>query len=142
MARWFGIEKQCAAATDANADANANVRNWDPVLLDALLPRPGEIVLLTGASGAGKSSLLRALRQHEIGRSSRSWIDLDAMVLPDRPVVDCFGEDVSIERALERLGRVGLAEAWTYLRTPGELSEGQRWRLKVALGLSEAENLS
>ena len=31
-----------------------------------------------------------------------------------------------------------MAEAWTYLRLPGELSEGQRWRLKLAKALSLA----
>ena len=38
------------------------------------------------------------------------------------------------------LGRVGLGEVWTYLRTPAELSEGQRWRLKLALGLWKLRN--
>jgi ABC-type ATPase with predicted acetyltransferase domain len=33
---------------------------------------------------------------------------------------------------------VGLAEAWSYLRTPNELSEGQRWRLKLAIAMSGA----
>src|SRR5205085_438875 len=37
--------------------------------------------------------------------------------------------------ALRSLSRVGLAEVWTYLRTPAELSEGQRWRLRLALAL-------
>jgi ABC-type ATPase with predicted acetyltransferase domain len=37
------------------------------------------------------------------------------------------------------LSRVGLAEAWTYLRTPRELSEGQRWRLKVAIAIANAD---
>src|SRR5207248_9473630 len=36
------------------------------------------------------------------------------------------------------LARVGLSEAWTYLRTPSELSEGQRWRFKLALALHRA----
>ena len=31
-----------------------------------------------------------------------------------------------------------LGEAWTYLRTPTELSEGQRWRFRLALALHHA----
>jgi ABC-type ATPase with predicted acetyltransferase domain len=52
--------------------------------------------------------------------------------------VDCFDRDIPLKRVLSMLGAVGLAEAWTYLRTPGELSEGQRWRFRVALALSQA----
>jgi ABC-type ATPase with predicted acetyltransferase domain len=63
----------------------------------------------------------------------------------DRFVIDVMtdamggGEDeASVVAGLEALSRVGLGEVWTYLRTPGELSEGQRWRLRAALGLARA----
>ncbi len=39
---------------------------------------------------------------------------------------------------LKLLGRVGLGEAWSYLRTPCELSEGQKFRLRLAVGLWRA----
>ena len=99
----------------------------------SILPPPGAITLVTGASGSGKSSLLRALRRSIDAR----WIDLDDVELRDVPVVDCFHRR-SLETTLALLARVGLAEAWTYLRTPSELSDGQRWRLKLALALDEA----
>ena len=44
----------------------------------------------------------------------------------------------AIMAALEALSRVGLGEVWTYLRTPAQLSEGQRWRLRLALALARA----
>jgi ABC-type ATPase with predicted acetyltransferase domain len=100
----------------------------------ALLPAPGEIVLVTGPSGAGKSSLLRLLQKTE----RIDWIDLGKILPPNRPLVDCFGT-LSLEEVLALLARVGLAEAWTYLRTPSQLSDGQRWRLKLALALSQAK---
>ncbi|MGH7215211.1 MAG: AAA family ATPase, partial [Tepidisphaeraceae bacterium] len=107
-------------------------------LPDLLLPRPGRLVLLTGPSGSGKSTLLRAIRDAGSSHAPRRWIDLARLRLPDRPLVDCFGTRVSLERVLKELSRVGLAEAWSYLRTPGELSEGQRWRLRLAMGMWRA----
>jgi ABC-type ATPase with predicted acetyltransferase domain len=100
--------------------------------LRRLIPRGGQIVLLTGASGAGKSSLLDALRRE--ARPRLRWIDLASIRLPDSPVIDCLNR-VSLQQALAILSRVGLAEAWTYLRKPAELSEGQRWRLRLAKAL-------
>src|SRR5439155_21936400 len=88
-----------------------------------------------GSRGAGKSALLRTLRDRAVERGRR-WIDLATMsVEGELPLVDCFGEAMALREVLLLLSRVGLGEAWTYLRTPGELSEGQKWRLKLALAL-------
>jgi ABC-type ATPase with predicted acetyltransferase domain len=138
VARFFGIEDQLpsAATTDVSTTpAPADRYGGSRGTLRDLLPRAGQIVLLTGASGAGKSTLLRALRE-SAARHRIRWIDLDAAALPDVPVVDCFGAAFSVERAMELLSRVGLAEAWTYLRTPAELSDGQHWRLRLAMCLA------
>jgi hypothetical protein len=122
VARWFGIDPQQQGAPS-------------PPLNDvrSVLPPPGAITLVTGASGSGKSSLLRELRRSIDAR----WIDLNDVKLRDVPVVDCF-DGRSLEATLALLARVGLAEVWTYLRTPAELSDGQRWRLKLALALNQA----
>jgi ABC-type ATPase with predicted acetyltransferase domain len=40
-----------------------------------------------------------------------------------------------MEETLLGLNRVGLAEAWDYIRPPIALSEGQKFRLKLAMGL-------
>jgi ABC-type ATPase with predicted acetyltransferase domain len=93
--------------------------------------RAGTVTLVTGASGGGKSMLLRELRAMH---GDRAWVDVGQIELADVPVVDCFESDELVE-VLMMLGRVGLGEVWTYLRTPAELSEGQRWRLRLALGL-------
>lgn len=103
--------------------------------LRSLLPAPGQVALITGASGGGKSSLLRRLRRF---RARHRWIDVQRMRLPDVPTVDCFGPDVPVLDALKQLSCVGLGEAWTYLRTPSEISDGQRWRLRLALALHAA----
>src|SRR5438874_6520375 len=116
---WFGIK---APHEDAGPEGE--------------LPgiEPGKIVLITGASGAGKSRLLRRMRDRFrlVGRGR--WIDLESVRLADRAIVDCFGR-AKLERVLEVLGRMGLGEAWNYLRSPWELSEGERWRVRLARAL-------
>jgi ABC-type ATPase with predicted acetyltransferase domain len=129
VARWFGLRK-----ASAEQDAPAT----DPMARPELMLTPGTITLITGPSGAGKSSLLRATRERVTRESTRHWIYLAELDPPDVPVVDCFGDDLPLRDVLLLLSRVGLGEAWSYLRNPEELSEGQRWRLKLALGLHAA----
>jgi len=126
VARWFGLPIEI----ERNV-IPAEPPPQTPVLLDA-----GEIVLITGASGSGKSTLLRRIA-HDLELAGQCVIDLANLPLPDAPVVDCF-PDVPLEAALAMLGRMGLGEAWTYLRTPTELSDGQRWRLRLALAVHTA----
>jgi uncharacterized protein len=137
VARWFGIEKivsQPICETASGGDdrlireaASGGRRGWEIVE-----PKVGEIVLVMGASGAGKSSLLRGMRAE---RQDVTWVDLNEIGLPEVPIVDCFGA-MQLEEVLGILSRVGLGEAWSYLRFPSELSEGQRWRLRLAVGMS------
>lgn len=106
----------------------------DRAFLCSLLPGPNQITFLTGPSGAGKSSMLRALQS--VAPQTR-WLDLNEIALPDVPLVDCF-DGAPLDQTLALLSQVGLAEAWSYLRTPAELSEGQRWRLKLALAMRKS----
>jgi len=114
--KWFGIESKC--------------ESWDEA---GDLPeiRGEEIVLITGPSGAGKSRLLRRMRDRFRLVGEGRWIELESIRLPDRAAVDCFGR-ARLQRVLEMLGRMGLGEAWTYLRRPWQLSEGERWRMRLA----------
>ena len=98
------------------------------------LPRGG-IVFVTGPSGGGKSTVLDLLAD-EIGRRERV-IEFDRLVLrEDQPLVDQF--DGPLAETLAVLSRAGLADAFVFLRTPRELSDGQRVRLRLALAFAEA----
>ena len=139
VARWFGLDARRTgsdATTDVRrpkSDAKATSGSRATIDIPALLLRPGTITLIAGPSGAGKSTLLSATRD---AHPQRRWIDLATLPAPDAPLVDCFGE-LPLRDALGLMARVGLGEAWTYLRTPAELSEGQRWRFRLALALHQ-----
>lgn len=105
--------------------------------LDQLIPREGQVVFLTGPSGSGKSRLLRAL----VGRMKQRGqcvLDPTQVTWPDAAVIDCIHLP-DLQDRLKLLSRVGLADAWSFVQKPTELSDGQRWRLVLAMLLVRAE---
>lgn len=92
--------------------------------------RQGDIVYITGQSGSGKSLLLRDLKTQMIAAGIKV-ADLNELELPEKPVIDCVGK-TTIEAA-DLLAKAGISDAWIYIRKPSELSDGQRYRLKLAI---------
>lgn len=100
--------------------------------------RGGAVVFVTGASGSGKSSLLGLIDSALAGRDDASVLRFDGLdALPDLPLVDLF-PSLSLARALELLSLAGLNDAFVMLRRPGELSDGQRYRLRLAQAMAAA----
>ncbi len=121
-ARAFGLileDAPCADATPARI----------PI-------EPGHITLLTGPSGSGKSTALRAVANALRARGVEA-VEAHDVIPPDRPAVDLLGRNAA--DAMTRLSRAGLGEAACFVRTPAELSEGQRFRLRLAMAMQCAE---
>jgi ABC-type ATPase with predicted acetyltransferase domain len=93
--------------------------------------KPGDVVYITGQSGSGKSLLLRDLVQVFDARrrsESRRFERADAA---DKPVIECLGKNTS--QAADLLAKAGISDAWIYIRRPSEISDGQLYRLKLAM---------
>jgi ABC-type iron transport system FetAB ATPase subunit len=112
----------------------------------------GGLLLLTGPSGAGKSTLLGAVAElarkrriapvwspepAKLQRCRRRVVDIVATRLRERA-----GREP--DRALTLLAACGLADARLAVMRADELSDGERARLALALGLAacEAESFS
>lgn len=91
---------------------------------------PGRTVLITGASGGGKTTMLRLIEKELRERGVRVCRLEEVAIEADRAVVDCFGG--TLEEAMGHLARAGLAEAHLLIRRPSELSEGQKFRYRLA----------
>jgi len=97
------------------------------------------VVFVTGASGSGKSTLLGLIERELAAADAPAIVSFESLTPPsDGPVVDAFGE-ASLDRVLRWLALAGLNEARVMLRTPGELSDGQRYRLRLARLMQHVE---
>jgi ABC-type lipoprotein export system ATPase subunit/GNAT superfamily N-acetyltransferase len=92
---------------------------------------PTDIVYITGDSGSGKSVLLKAL-ENDIKRDlSQTVISMtDIQTDPQKPLIDTIGKTFS--EGLELLSRVGLNDAFLFVRRYRELSDGQKYRYRIA----------
>jgi ABC-type ATPase with predicted acetyltransferase domain len=97
-----------------------------------LTVEPGQIVYITGPSGAGKSVLLR---EFENAVRTAERINLNQILLSDdRTVIDCFEGDLLTR--LRLLSVAGLNDVFCILNQPENLSEGQKWRFRLAKALA------
>jgi GNAT superfamily N-acetyltransferase len=85
------------------------------------------VVYITGDSGSGKSVLLKALEE-DLGDKAIDVADVE--VDAEKPLIDTVGR--TFQEALTLLSKVGLNDAFLFLRRYSELSDGQRYRYRIA----------
>lgn len=93
---------------------------------------PSKLTLITGPSGSGKSALLADVAL-AARRTARSVLPLPE---PDRevPIIDLIPGRLA--DAIAMLARAGLGDATLLGKTPAQLSEGERFRFRLALALA------
>ena len=92
----------------------------------------GDIVYITGPSGAGKSVLLRELKK-SVPASDK--VNLSEIKLPtNKTVIDCIEGDFL--KGLKLLSTAGLNDIFCVLNQPANLSDGQKYRFRLAMALA------
>jgi len=90
----------------------------------------GDVVYITGQSGSGKSLALRELKA-QMTASGLQVADVDEVPLDSsKPLIDQIGATTA--EALTYLSIAGLNDAYLFVRKPQELSDGQRYRFRLA----------
>ncbi|SUE95782.1 putative transporter-like protein [Ectopseudomonas mendocina] len=88
----------------------------------------GDVIYITGQSGSGKSLMLKELVK-QIAQE-QPVADIDKVELLEVPLIDQVGS--STEEAIRILNLAGLNDAYLFIRKPSELSDGQRYRFRIA----------
>lgn len=103
-----------------------------------LTVKQGDVVYITGQSGSGKSLLLKDL-DRQMRERGKKVVNLDHISLDDsKPLIDQIGKDTN--DAIRLLGAAGINDAYLFVRKPSELSDGQRYRFRLAKAIeTEAE---
>jgi ABC-type ATPase with predicted acetyltransferase domain len=93
---------------------------------------PAQICFISGPSGAGKSLILRDLYEMI---PAKDRIDLNEIKLDrQKSLIDCLGETTM--ESLRFLSQAGLNDIFTVLNQPANLSEGQKYRFRLAAALA------
>jgi ABC-type ATPase with predicted acetyltransferase domain len=92
---------------------------------------PKDIVYITGESGSGKTILLKTLEKDIRKYTNLQCINIAEIKPPTKkPIIETIGK--TFKEGLEILSRVGLNDAFLFLRTYKQLSDGQKYRYKIA----------
>ena len=86
-----------------------------------------DIVYITGDSGSGKSILLKAIKQ-DLGEKAIDMAEIKPE--PEKPLIETIGKNLN--EGLELLSKAGLNDAFLFIRRFRELSDGQKYRYRIA----------
>ena len=89
----------------------------------------GDVIYITGQSGSGKSCLLRDIASG-LEQDGLKVARIEDVPMDDRPIIDQLGKDMT--EATQLLAQAGISDAYLFIRKPSELSDGQRYRFRLA----------
>lgn len=99
--------------------------------------RDGDICYITGASGAGKSVILGELYRL-IGSDEKIWLG-DIELAGGNSLIDHIsGECID---SLRVLSKCGLGDVFCVLNTPAALSQGQKYRYRLAKAIDSGKRI-
>ena len=105
---------------------------YDNIQIDV---NDGDVIYINGQSGSGKSVLLKELAS-EMQKTGKKVANIESVVFsPAEPVIDQVGR--GMHEAIDLLSKTGINDAYILIRKPGELSDGQRYRLQLAKLIEE-----
>jgi len=117
--RMFGLNRQSIDAGRVSHHCEVEINE-------------GDIIYITGPSGSGKSVILRQLEEQ---LPAEETINLERVRLEtDKAVVDCVEGDFL--QCLRFLSTAGLNDCYCVLNRPVNLSEGEKWRYRLARALA------
>jgi len=130
----FGLNPRSENGISAQDAALASARIDDTLLT-------GQVAIVSGPSGSGKTTVLRALSTLLGDRAVVvSMAPTGHRAAKNDSVVDLFRSPLDL--TIRLLSLAGLADAAVFTRRPRELSEGQRWRLGLALAMERVGGLA
>ncbi|MHC4215745.1 MAG: ATP-binding cassette domain-containing protein [Planctomycetota bacterium] len=97
----------------------------------------GDICYITGASGAGKSVLLREL--YNLASPGERLRLCDIELESGKSLVDCIEGDFF--EALRILSKAGLSDVFCVLSEPKKLSDGEKYRYRLAKALASGKKM-
>lgn len=97
----------------------------------------GERLYITGQSGSGKSLILRKLEE-DYRTAGLKVVNINDVELTDEPIIEQIG--TTTDEATKLLQFAGIGDAYLLIRTPNELSDGQKYRLRIAKLLDQKDS--
>lgn len=98
----------------------------------------GDVVFVTGQSGSGKSCLLREIAAG-LADAGKAVATIDEVEFEECPLIDQIGS--TMLEATQLLSFAGISDAYLYIRRPSELSDGQRYRFRLAKLLEQGSDV-